>query len=203
MTYVVYWLLWKQPQLLCDRRVHNRVCTLKQSILWISSLRRKKGQNEKQVSNKTSVTDTECTTSVTTRNVWSSRRNCAVRTVVALCCVGTYEKNQYRTPSRAIFSEVDVTRWMYQARTHRNFTKPHWIITLTRTLPKRFYLDYIYFRILRMCKNCLNKIFVWEQASVISTEPLGSRIRKGLLEYSCLSSPRLPVYSSKYIDYRK
>lgn len=118
MTYVVYWLLWKQPQLLCDTRVHNRVCTLKQSVLWISSLSRKKRQNEKQVSYETSVTDTECTSSVTTRNVRSSCRNCGVRTVVALCCVGTYQKNQYRTPSRAIFSLVDVTHWMYQARTH-------------------------------------------------------------------------------------
>jgi len=143
MTYVVYWLLWKQPQLLCDRRVHNRLCTLKQSILWISSLSGKKGQNEKKVSNEASGTDKECASSVTTRNVWSPRKNCAVRTVVALCCVGTYQNNQYWTPSRAIFSWVDITRWMYQARTHRNFTMPQWIIALTRTFPKRFNLDHI------------------------------------------------------------
>jgi hypothetical protein len=33
MTYVVYWLLWKQPQLLCDTRVYIRACMLKQSVL--------------------------------------------------------------------------------------------------------------------------------------------------------------------------
>jgi len=79
----------------------------------------------------------------------------------------------------------------------------HCIITLTRKFPKRFYLDYIEFRILRMCKNFLNKISIWKQASVISTEPFGSRDSKGLEEYSCLSSPQLPVYGSKYIDYHK
>ena len=54
-----------------------------------------------------------------------------------------------------------------------------------------------------MRENFLNKISIQKQESVILTEPLGTRVSKGILEYSCLSSPQLPAYGSKYIDYRK
>ena len=54
-----------------------------------------------------------------------------------------------------------------------------------------------------MREKFLNKISIQTQESVISTEPLGTRVSKDLLEYSCSSSPQLPVYGSKYIDYRK